>query len=115
MVKIDIPDPPATKTMLVGLREATAPDGATVADREIVPVRLLMLFTVSVDVADAPRTMDSVLGLTDSPKLGGLFNGRNVIWFPHPPGCSAPYNPPPVQQLVHNPAGHKTQPIRGEL
>jgi hypothetical protein len=70
IVKIEVPDPPATKTMLDGLSEATTPNGATVADREIVPVKLLMLLTVTVDIAVAPCTMDSVLGLTDSPKLG---------------------------------------------
>jgi hypothetical protein len=69
-VKIEVPELPATRTMLDGLREATGPDCAIVADREIVPMRLLILFTVTVDVADAPSTMDSVLGLTDSPKLG---------------------------------------------
>ncbi len=39
-VKVEAPVPPLAKVTLVGLRDTVGPEGETVAEREIVPVKL---------------------------------------------------------------------------
>ena len=51
-VSVDVAEPPATRIRLDGLKDSVGPKGATVAEREMEPVRLLRLFTVTVAAAD---------------------------------------------------------------
>ncbi len=54
MVRVEAPEPPAERVMLVGTNEGTVPDGETDADRVMSPARELTLVSVITDVPLAP-------------------------------------------------------------
>jgi hypothetical protein len=53
-VRVEVPVPPDVRVMLVGLREAVAPEGETDAARLIVPANALRLVRVTADCVDEP-------------------------------------------------------------
>jgi hypothetical protein len=90
MVRVDVAAPPPVNVTAEGLNDRVGPEGAASSEREIVPVRPLRLFTVTVAMPDVPCMMTRLAGLEEIPKSGVVTGGRNVIEFPHPPGCNAP-------------------------
>lgn len=58
-VRVDDPATVAVTETLVGFRVAAGPAGATVADRETVPAKLLRLDIVIVEVVDEPASTTS--------------------------------------------------------
>lgn len=67
MVRVEVPEPPA---MLVLLKVATGPEGATVAESDTTPLKPLMLETVITDVAEAPELIVRADGVALMPKSG---------------------------------------------
>jgi len=63
IVSVDVPDPPAVKVTLVGTKVKVMPvaAGEDVAVRATDPEKLLILVSVTVEVAELPATM--LLGL----------------------------------------------------
>ncbi len=64
-VRMEETEPPANRVMVDGFRDATGPDGETVAATDRVPVRPLMPVSVMVELDAVPAGMDKVLGLAD--------------------------------------------------
>jgi hypothetical protein len=76
IVRIDVPEPPVTREILVGLREAVGPlwiVGETVALRLTVPVKPPKLVRVAVKVAFDPLVTDCELGFATIEKSGGCW------------------------------------------
>ena len=67
-VSVEEPDPPADNTTLDGLRDGTGPEGETVAVRERLPARPLMLVREMVELEEVPARPDTTLGLADIEK-----------------------------------------------
>jgi hypothetical protein len=53
-VRVEVPVPPGERVMLVGLREAVAPEGEADVVRLTVPAKLLRLVRVTADCVDEP-------------------------------------------------------------
>jgi hypothetical protein len=64
-VSIELAVPPLLSVMFAGLRLVVGPDDETVAVRNTVPVKLLMLVTVTVDVPVEPAVIVMLVGLAD--------------------------------------------------
>ena len=67
MVRVEVPEPPA---ILVLLNVTPGPEGATVAVRDTVLLKLLMLETDIAEVPEAPAFIVSAEGLAPMPKSG---------------------------------------------
>jgi hypothetical protein len=64
-VSVEVPDPPADKVMLAGLKDVVGPVGETVAARLTFPANTYWLLRVMVDVEELPTLMIRVVGLAD--------------------------------------------------
>ena len=64
-VSVEVPDPPADKVMLAGLKSVVGPDGETVAARLTFPANAYWLLRVVIDVEELPTLMFRVDGLAD--------------------------------------------------
>ena len=54
MVRVEVPEPPAERVMLVGVNEGTVPEGEIDVNRVMSPARALRLVSVITDVPLAP-------------------------------------------------------------
>ena len=64
-VSIELAVPPPRSVMFAGLRLVVGPDDETVAVRNTVPAKLLMLVTLTVDVPVEPAVIVMLVGLAD--------------------------------------------------
>jgi hypothetical protein len=69
-VNVEDPVPPDDRLTLVGLRVTAGPVGEDVAAREMVPVKLLTLVSVTVDVVEEPAVAVTDVGLIVIEKSG---------------------------------------------
>jgi hypothetical protein len=70
-VSIELAVPPPLSVMFAGLRLVVGPDDEeTVAVRNTVPAKLLMLVTMTVDVPVEPAVIVMLVGLADIVKSG---------------------------------------------
>ena len=83
-----MPVPPAARETLVELSERVSPLGEPVAERAIVPAKLLRLARVTVDVEEDPALMLSEDGFAEMLKSGegvvGLKNSVIGVALPSP-------------------------------
>jgi len=64
-VSMELAVPPPRSVMFAGLRLVVGPDDETVAVRNTVPAKLLMLVTLTVDVPVEPAVIVMLVGLAD--------------------------------------------------
>lgn len=64
-VSVELAVPPPRSVMFAGLRLVVGPDDETVAVRNTVPAKLLMLVTLTVDVPAEPAVIVMLVGLAD--------------------------------------------------
>jgi len=91
-VRIEVPDPPAARTMLAELNDAVGPEGETDTTRLTFPVKPLWLFKATVETPDEPDWIVRMVGLELIMKSPTMTVTLTV--------CDRPPGPVPVRMTV---------------